>query len=423
MAERLLDTVDLFAGPGGWDVAARGLGLSGVGIELDASTCETREAAGLATVEGDVRHYRPADLPAAGLIASPPCQTFSQAGRGSGRAALDLVLGCVTAMASGTGLSQLARAGTFTDERTGLVLEPLRWALEAADTGQPYRWVALEQVPSVLPVWQAMAAVLATRGYGTAVGYVNAEQHGVPQTRKRAVLMARLGDEARLPVPTHSRFYMREPARLDEGVAPWVSMAQALGWGASELVGFPRQGDQWDEGVTIGGTTYRARDLRSADNPAFVVTSKARSWQRYLAAVAAEVEPRVNNQSGTEFDLAWPAYRPAPTIAGRHLVTMPGENANRFNPAATKSRNDGIRVQAWEAGVLQTFPPDYPWRGTRTRIFGQIGNAIPPLMAAAVLAEVAQGEIMAICQECGNDLVCEGYPYCSECLETLGGAA
>ena len=24
-----------------------------------------------------------------------------------------------------------------------------------------------------------------------------------------------------------------------------------------------------------------------------------------------------------------------------------------------------------------------------------------------------------ICQECGNDLVCEGYDYCSDCLELL----
>ena len=29
------DYVDLFAGPGGWDAAARALGLDGVGIELD----------------------------------------------------------------------------------------------------------------------------------------------------------------------------------------------------------------------------------------------------------------------------------------------------------------------------------------------------------------------------------------------------
>ena len=53
------DYVDLFAGPGGWDAAARALGLDGVGIELDPSACETRRAAGLRTVQGSVLDHRP----------------------------------------------------------------------------------------------------------------------------------------------------------------------------------------------------------------------------------------------------------------------------------------------------------------------------------------------------------------------------
>lgn len=43
-----------------------------------------------------------------------------------------------------------------------------------------------------------------------------------------------------------------------------------------------------------------------------------------------------------------------------------------------------------QAGVLQGFPPDYPWRGTKRRKFAQIGNAVCPLVAAAVLAEATR---------------------------------
>jgi site-specific DNA-cytosine methylase len=72
---------DLFAGPGGWDVAAAALGLDVTGIELDDYACATRRAAGLRTVQDDVSAMNPRAFGGVeGLIASPPCQAFSMAG-------------------------------------------------------------------------------------------------------------------------------------------------------------------------------------------------------------------------------------------------------------------------------------------------------------------------------------------------------
>jgi hypothetical protein len=123
------ETVDLFGGPGGWDVAATGLGLPVTGIEKDRAACETRRAAGLATVEGDVRHYGPGDFPGAtDLMGSPPCQPFSVAGKGRGRAALNTVLALADRLA---GRRRIDRDLTgLDDERTGLVLEPLRCRID-----------------------------------------------------------------------------------------------------------------------------------------------------------------------------------------------------------------------------------------------------------------------------------------------------
>ena len=95
--------VDLFAGPGGWDVGARELDIDPLGIELDEAACRVREAAGLGTLKGDVSALDPEEFPCELLIASPPCTAFSMAGKGEGRAAMDALLTALEAMAAGWG--------------------------------------------------------------------------------------------------------------------------------------------------------------------------------------------------------------------------------------------------------------------------------------------------------------------------------
>jgi hypothetical protein len=165
--------VDLFAGPGGWDVAARELGIEVTGIEFDAAACATRRAAGLVTIEDDVRNYGPKMFEAEGLIASPPCQTFSRAGKGGGYRALSDVLQAVKMIEA-----DRDHRPSGLDEKTALVLEPLRWALQAIDLDKPYRWIALEQVPTVEPVWEAVDEVLERVGYNVFHGKLHAEQFG-----------------------------------------------------------------------------------------------------------------------------------------------------------------------------------------------------------------------------------------------------
>lgn len=410
----MTDAIDLFAGPGGWDEGAKHLGLTDiVGIEFDAAACATAELAGHKRLHADVTDCEPTNYHQAGLIASPPCQTFSKAGKGSGRQALDLLtLAGRAMMDDDNDLAEMLLTGE--DSRTLLVLEPLRWVLERHRAGRPFEWVAMEQVPSVLAVWEQYGVWLAELGYYVTSGMVSSEQYGVPQTRSRAVFMARLDGPVSLPKRTHSKYHTRTPGRLDEGVLPWVSMAEALGW-SDGLVGFPRKAvgetelNRATPPVEIDGELYRARDFRHTSTPAFVLTEKARSWKHWPSFCATNPRPNAairsaefpaptlalghetprwienhHNQSGYPADLSWPTKRPSTTVACRDLVQDPGATANRTN-GSIKSRNDGYRVTIEEASVLQSFPADYPWSGGRTKVFQQIGNAVPPLLAAHVL--------------------------------------
>ncbi|MCD2133344.1 DNA cytosine methyltransferase [Rhodococcus qingshengii] len=313
--------VDLFAGPGGLDVAARWLGVPVVGIEWDPNACETRAKAGLLTQPGDVRDFGPELFPAAKYLAGgPPCQTFTVAGSGAGRKALDRVVAFIKRMASDEDISADVRE--LDDERTGLVLEPLRWALEANELGRPYEVIILEQVPAVLPVWEAMAEALEGYGYTSKCEVLHTEEFGVPQTRRRAVLVARKGGEPKLPESTHRR-YKRGTTRSEgtPGLLEWQTMGDALGE-RGQFVVISNYGS---------GGVSSARGRRTSEQPAFTVTGK---------------------------------------VSRNRVTTSQGVETRRFSHS--------------EAGRLQTFPPDYPWSGRD--IAQQIGNAIPPRLAAHVLA-------------------------------------
>ncbi|MBO3746188.1 DNA cytosine methyltransferase [Streptosporangiaceae bacterium NEAU-GS5] len=317
------EIVDLFAGPGGLDVAARWLDVPVAGIEWDQGACATRNAEELATHMGDVRDFKPGDFKNANvLVGGPPCQTYTVAGNGAGRRALDNVRRFAQRMARGDDVT--AHLDRLEDVRTGLVLEPLRWALEAKRTGRPYDVIVLEQVPAVLPVWEAMRTILQGEGYSAECGVLHAEEYGVPQTRRRAILVARLKGNAALPTPTHRRFQANVPRDAgDQSRLPWRTMGDVL------------DRPEWFEIVSNYGTggDPKARGRRTSDQPAFTVTGK---------------------------------------ISRNKILRRDGRSA------------DPDRFTHAEAGLLQTFPSTYKWTGKD--IAQQIGNAVPPRLAAHVLA-------------------------------------
>lgn len=265
-----MTVVDLFAGAGGWDVGARAIGLDPWGVENWAPAIATRDAAGLRTLVHDLADPWPIPETFDGLIASPPCPDWSLAGSRAKR-----------------------------DGKTGWLVDvPMEWAR----TLRP-RWIAWEQVPPALEVWEVNADELRTLGYSVWTGVLNAANYGVPQTRERAFLLASLDRPALPPEPTHARD--PQPSLFGPQLERWVSMRVA--------------------GI-------------DDDMPATTVTG----------------DPRLSERCHHD----------------------------------TNQQNTGPRLTIQQASVLQTFPADYPWQGNKGDQFKQVGNAVPPLLAAQVLGAI-----------------------------------
>lgn len=353
---------DLFAGAGGWEVIpVRKWGWEVDGYEIMPSAIATRKEAGLVTRGGNVREVNGADGGYDIDIASPPCQTFGISGKGSGRRDLDLILQAVHLYRLEKNQEAVKLLAQSRDVRTSLVLEPLRVALEGRTP-----CLAWEQVPPVLPIWEACAEVLRDQGYSVVTGVLSAEQYGVAQTRRRAILVARRdGAAAALPVPTHSRFHSRTPHRLDEGVKPWISMATALGWGMTERPAFTVAGG----GVDTGGAEPFANSSRSAMRKAL----EHGNWSQrsnYSAPQTRTAKTAEERGRGRR-EAAQPSF----------AITSKGF---QFLEEGTSAM---LRPTVQEVAILQSFPPDFPFQGVKGKQFLQVGNAVPPLLGSAILAQ------------------------------------
>lgn len=292
------DALDDFAGPGGWDEGARMVGLRTIGVELDPVACATAVMAGHARIPGsvtDIAHSAFAGIP--GYIASPPCTDFSTAGLGRGESG-----------------------------ETGWLV---RWPLERIKALSP-RWVALEQVANVLPVWRSIGEQMREMGYSVWSGVLNAADYGAHQDRRRAVLIGSLDIQVVPPVPTH---HASEVSGLFGDLLPHPTLAEFLGLPPGWEV------DTGQNSVLGGGKVVRY--VRSCDRPAGTVTTKAASQ--------------------------W--------------VLRRGDERRK--------------ITAIEAAGLQTFRADYPWVGNTEDQLRQIGNAVPPLLAAHVLSALT-GRALAV---------------------------
>lgn len=350
-------------------------GPAGRRPEWDEAACKTRAAAGHTTIRCDVSSFVLAPLIGKvwGLIQSPPCTKLSMAGKGIGRRYLDLLAEGVRRMMRGEDCRQEVRDAIYPgalavqqdaeDARpaerkwgrekveaaaredafvTSLMLEPARflYALITGDTrnGRPLEWVAFEQVPAALWLWKVYAGELRRLGWHVATAVLNAADYGVGQSRERAILIASAVRPVQMPEATHGEHPGED--LFGRSTLPRVTMAQALGWGYTQR---PAP-TVTSGGADTGGAEHFGNGTRKAMR-------------------AAMGDPR-----------HWAWKRPAPTVSGT------------VGRVGGKQSNGHLNLDCEEAAILQTFCRNHPFQGTKGQRSKQIGNAVPPLLAAHVVS-------------------------------------
>lgn len=328
--------LDLFAGHG-WGVAMEKIGVKEHSVDIMPEVRETRFANGMADLVyenvWDVHHADVLEFNT--LIASPPCQGFSMAGSGTGRKALNDVVGLIHAKAYKSVDSLREQGEILGDERTALVLAPLHYI----EKYNP-EYIALEQVPSVQPVWNVYADVLAEQGYHVWTGVLQSEQYGVPQTRKRSILLARKSSAIGVPVPTNSAYNNQNPYALDAGMPSWVSIKDALGEIKIEATG------KTATHFKLGKQKNQA--IRAVDTPSMT-----------LAFGNDYMSPRWASTYQDALD--W-SFKPEQKLTDRLE-----------------------RLSVEQAAVLQSYPAGFTFGGNKFHQFKQIANSVPPAMAELIL--------------------------------------
>ena len=336
--------VDLFAGAGGLSVGLLRAGFtvtSAVEVDLHALTMYRANHPTVQAVHQDVRDVgrnngvvwrgiRPLDL----LAGCPPCQGF-------------------------TSLTVKYRKA---DPRNQLVMEMGRLARELRP-----RAIMMENVPKLADdeVYLALRAQLNALGYVLCDGVLQVADYGVPQLRRRLVLLGGLGFRIDLPLPTHSR-------TGGMGLACWRTVKDAIGHLSADAPTLAEA--RMGKGV-LAANWHVVRTLSSANRKRMRVARPGRTWP----SIPERLRPDCHRGDYRGFTnvygrMEWD--RPSPTITGGCTTFSKG----RFgHPEADRT------ISVREAALLQTFPEDYvfdtPYMEHACNV---IGNALPCDFAEAV---------------------------------------
>jgi len=330
----LPSVVDFFSGCGGTSLGFRQAGLPvAMGIDNDRDAADTYRAnfPEAKFLEIDVRQLAASDLkpllPTGPLLFAgcAPCQPFSRQNRNK----------------------------KTTDPRRDLLSEFARILIAIRP-----EYIIVENVPGLQRVTRsgplhAFVRRLMRTGYQVSIDVLRALDFGVPQERRRLVVVAALAEEPALPVPTHGPGLLRTATVRDfvRGLPPLAS----------------GETDERDpDHVAMALSEMNLKRIRSTPEG-----GDRRNWPKKLLL---ECHSQHKGHTDVYGRMSWD--KPASGLTTRCISYSNGRFGHPDQDRAISVR---------EAACLQTFPRSFRFSGSPTSKARQIGNAVPPLMAQRIV--------------------------------------
>lgn len=322
--------IELFAGCGGMALGFKNAGFRTVlANEWDKDACDSLRAnitdRVLNCAIQEIVQFPDAEVVAGG----PPCQGFSNLGE-----------------------------RVPNDPRNQL----WRHYLRCVEQVRPKVFV-LENVPPLLKSaeYAELRRIAISLGYEVEGRVLNAADYGVPQTRKRAIVIGSRVGAPSFPEPTHA-----DPLKLDlltHKRPRWKTVRDAIG----HLPLIPT-GQNWHIGRNpTEKSLQRYRAVPPGGNrwdlPSHLMPE---CWKR-------------KTKGGT--DLFGRLWWDRPSVTIRTEFYKP-EKGRYLHPVAHRP------ITHLEAALLQSFPENFEFCGSKINVGVQIGNAVPPVLAFKIANHV-----------------------------------
>jgi len=333
--------VDLFAGGGGLSLGLQQAGyFVCAAVEVESVACATYSANHRGTVlfQRDIRQICGEEL----IRTSPKKE-------------IDLIAACPPCQ----GFSSLTSKYRKDDIRNELIFEFVRIVEEIRPNN-----IMMENVPGLMKkgalLFNKAMSDLKAMGYFLNHDVLNVSDYGVPQTRKRLVVLGSLAGKVDMPHPTHG-----------PGRKPRITVRDAIEGRLAPI--------KLKDSEILGGPEKVNWNVVRNLTPLSVARLRATKAGASRVQLPEDLRPSCHKGTYAGFSnvygrMSWD--EPSPTITGGCTTLSKG----RFgHPSLLRT------ISVREAALLQSFPESYKLKSHKMeRVCDVIGNALPPRFAKAM---------------------------------------